>query len=132
LCRILPKSKLESQQGCRYLENMKRIEAIIRPHLLADTLVALSELQVTGVTVTETLGLGRQPGHSEIYEEIHRYPGLEMGLVPKKSLVVFVEDDCVRAVVDTISRVARTGRYGDGRVAVSHLDELQHIHNGGE
>jgi nitrogen regulatory protein PII len=111
---------------------MKRIEAIIRPHRLADTLVALAKLQVTGVTVTDTLGLGRQPGHSEIYEEIHRYPGLEMGLVPKKSIVMFVEDDRVRGVVDALAEVARTGRYGDGRVAVSHLDELQHIHNGGE
>jgi nitrogen regulatory protein PII len=111
---------------------MKRIEAIIRPHRLADTLIALAKLQVTGVTVSDTLGLGRQPGHSEIYEEIHRYPGLESGLVPKKLLVMFVEDHRVKGVVDAIGEIARTGRYGDGRIAVSHLDELVHIHNGGE
>jgi len=111
---------------------MKRIEATIRPHRLADTLIALAKLRITGVTVTDTLALGRQPGHSEIFEEIHRYPGLESGLVPKKSLVMYVEDGAVRSVVDAIAEVGRTGRYGDGRIAVSHLEELKHIHNGGE
>jgi nitrogen regulatory protein PII len=111
---------------------MKRIEAIIRPHTLADTLVALSDLGVRAVTVTDTLGLGRQPGHSEIYEEIHRYPGLEMGLVPKKNLVMFVQEDRVQVVVDALTKATRTGRYGDGWIAISHLEELQHIHNGGE
>lgn len=111
---------------------MKRIEAIIRPHRLADTLIALTKLRVMGVTVTDALSMGRQAGHSDIFEEIHRYPGLETGLVPKKALVMFVEDDRVRAVVDTIAEVARTGRFGDGRIAISQLDELIHIHNGVE
>ena len=108
---------------------MKRIEAIIRPHRLAEALTALVKLRITGVTVIDTLGFGRQPGHSEIFEQINIRPGedLELGLVPKKLLLMFVEDDHVQTVVETITQIARTGNPGDGKIAVSSMDELVRV-----
>jgi len=108
---------------------MKRVEAIIRPHRLGEALTALAKLRITGVTVVDALGFGRKPGHSDIFEQIVIRQGedLELGLVPKKMLVMFVEDEHVRTVVDTIAQIARTGSPGDGKIAVSNLEELVRV-----
>jgi len=105
---------------------MKRVEAIIRPHRLAEALTALVKLRVTGVTVLDTLGFGLNPGHSDVYEQmvVHRDQDWEIGLVPKKMLVMYIEDEHVRTVVDTIAQIARTGHPGDGKIAVSQLEEF--------
>jgi len=108
---------------------MKRVEAIIRPHRLGEALTALAKLRITGVTVVDALGFGRKPGHSDIFEQIVIRQGedLELGLVPKKMLVMFVEDEHVPTVLDTIAHIARTGYPGDGKIAVSNLDELVRV-----
>ena len=111
---------------------MKRIEAIIRPHRQADVLAALAKMQISGVTVLDTLGLGRQPGHSEVYEEVRHSSELETGLIRKRLLLMFVEDEHVQAVVDTIVRTASTGVPGDGKIAVSGIDQLIRIRANGE
>jgi nitrogen regulatory protein P-II 1 len=105
---------------------MKRVEAIIRPHRLSEALAALAKLRITGVTVLDTMGFGTQPGYSDVYEmtSIHPNEDLELGLVRKKMLVMFVEDDHLRTVVDTIMQIARTGYPGDGKIAISPLEEL--------
>lgn len=108
---------------------MKRVEAIIRPHRLGEALTALAKLRITGVTVMDSLGFGRKPGHSDIFEQIVIRQGedLELGLVPKKMLVMFVEDTHVRQVVDTIAQIARTGYPGDGKIVVSQLEEIVRV-----
>lgn len=123
------KSRLESLWPQSYLECMKRIEAVIRPHRLSQTLTALVNLKITGVTVVDAIGFGLKPGYSEVYEQIQVRQGedMELGLVPKKLLIMFVEDEHVRKVVDTIAQIARTGQAGDGKIAVSHLEELVRV-----
>jgi nitrogen regulatory protein P-II 1 len=110
---------------------MKRIEAVIRPHRLAESLAAIAKLRVAGVTVVDTVGFGRQPGHSEIYEETLRYEGMEMGLVPKKMLIMFVEDEHVATIVDLLTSMARTGYPGDGKIAVSSVDQYIRVREAG-
>jgi nitrogen regulatory protein PII len=106
---------------------MKRVEAIIRPHRLSEALASLAKLRITGVTVIDIMGFGLQPGHhSEVYETttIRSGEDLEVGLVRKKMIVMYVEDANVPKVVETIAYVARTGYPGDGRIAVSELKEI--------
>lgn len=105
---------------------MKRIEAIIRPHRLSEALAALAKMQV-GVTVIDAMGFGRQAGHSEVYQELYRFDGTEVGLVPKKMIILFVEDAEVNKVVETISQIARTGYPGDGKVVVSGVDQIARV-----
>jgi nitrogen regulatory protein PII len=108
---------------------VKRVEAIIRPHRLAHALSELAKLRMTGVTVVDAIGFGRQPGHSEVYEQITIRSGddMEVGLVPKKLLIMFVEDENVQTVVETITLIARTGRPGDGKVCVSAVESFTRV-----
>jgi nitrogen regulatory protein P-II 1 len=108
---------------------MKRVEAIIRPHRLSEALTALVKLRITGVTVVDTIGFGLNPGYSDIFNQmvVHRDDEVEIGMVPKKLLIMYVEDAHVRAVVDTISQIARTGYPGDGKIAISNLEELVRV-----
>ncbi len=109
---------------------MKKIEAIIRPSRVGAVLQALAKWGATGVTVTETVGFGQQGGHSEVYSEI--YAGTEQvaGLVPKRLLLCYVNDEQVSEVIECICDKARTGKYGDGKIAVSSLDEVVRIRTG--
>jgi len=108
---------------------MKRVEAIIRPHRLSEVLSELVKLRITGVTVVDTLGFGLNPGHSDVFEQIiiHRDTDSEIGLAPKKMLIMYVEDVHVQAVADSIARIAHTGNPGDGKIAISDLGELIRI-----
>jgi len=99
---------------------------------MADTVAALTKMGVRPIGITDMLGLGRRPGHSEIFEEVIPFPDVDLGLVPKKMLTMFVDDAQVNAVVEAIATIARTGYYGDGRIAVSQVEELRHIHNQAE
>jgi nitrogen regulatory protein P-II 1 len=105
---------------------MKKIEAIIRHFKLEDVKNALSERGVTGMTVTEVRGFGRQKGHTEMY----RGTEYSVDFVPKVKLEVVVSNDKLQSVLDTIVRSAQTGQIGDGKIFVSDLAEAIRIRTG--
>ena len=105
---------------------MKLVTAIIKPFRLDDVRDALSEIGVTGMTVTETKGFGRQKGHSELY----RGAEYVVDFLPKVSLEVAVADDKVEEVVSTLTKAAGTGKIGDGKIFVFGLDEVIRIRTG--
>ena len=105
---------------------MKKIEAIIKPHRLEDVKLALTQVGVQGMTVSEIRGFGRQKGHKE------QYRGAEytVDLVPKVKIEVVVGDAAVTAVVEAILRAAKTGEIGDGKIFVSSLESAVRIRTG--
>ena len=105
---------------------MKLVTAIIKPFRLDDVRDALSEIGVTGMTVTETKGFGRQKGHSELY----RGAEYVVDFLPKVRLEVAVVDDIVEEVVSTLTKAAGTGKIGDGKIFVFGLDEVIRIRTG--
>ncbi len=105
---------------------MKRIEAVIRHHRLEDVKDALAASGVTGMTVKEVRGFGRQRGQKETY----RGTEYSVDFLPKVCLEVVVPERIVREVVDTIITAARTGSVGDGKIFVSDLDEVIRIRTG--
>jgi nitrogen regulatory protein PII len=106
---------------------MKRIEAIIRPHKQGYVLAALAQMGITNVTVIQTLGLCDPPNYSQIYDPAGVDPKTGTGLVPKRLLLLFIEDDQVPSVLKLIQSTALTGRPGDGVIAVSPLDQVLRI-----
>jgi nitrogen regulatory protein PII len=102
---------------------MKKIEAIVKPFKLDDVRQALSEIGVTGMTVTEVKGFGRQKGHTEFY----RGAEYVVDFLPKVKLEIAVSDDAVDTVIETITRAAHTGRIGDGKIFVSSLERVVRI-----
>ena len=105
---------------------MKLVTAIIKPFRLDDVRDALSEIGVTGMTVTETKGFGRQKGHSELY----RGAEYVVDFLPKVRLEVAVADEKVEEVVSTLTKAAGTGKIGDGKIFVFGLDQLVRIRTG--
>lgn len=105
---------------------MKKVEAIIRHFKLEDVKNALSEQGVTGMTITEVRGFGRQKGHTEMY----RGTEYSVDFVPKVKLEVVIDDHRLQNVIDTIMRSAQTGQIGDGKVFVSDLAESIRIRTG--
>ena len=105
---------------------MKLITAIIKPFKLDDAREALSEVGVTGMTVTETKGFGRQKGHSELY----RGAEYVVDFLPKVKLEVAVADDKAEEVVSTITKAANSGKIGDGKIFVIGLEEVIRIRTG--
>lgn len=105
---------------------MKLITAIIKPFKLDDVREALSEVGVSGVTVTEVKGFGRQKGHTELY----RGAEYVVDFLPKVKLEVAISDDLVQAAVEAISQTANTGKIGDGKVFVSVLEQVVRIRTG--
>lgn len=105
---------------------MKKVEAIIRQFKLDEVRLALGEIGVTGVTVTEVKGFGRQKGHAELFHGVeHTTPFL-----PKAKVEVVCADDLAEKVVETIMAMARTGRIGDGKIFVSPVDDVIRIRTG--
>ena len=102
---------------------MKLVTAIIKPHMLDEVRDTLSRLGVTGLTVTEVKGFGRQKGHTEIY----RGAEYSVDFVPKIKIEIVLADDRADAVVDSIKTSARTGQIGDGKVFVSNIDQAIRI-----
>jgi len=102
---------------------MKKIEAIVRHFKLDDVKNALSQQGITGMTITEVRGFGRQKGHTEMY----RGTEYTVDFVPKVKLELVVADDKVKAVIDTIVKSAHTGQIGDGKIFVSDLQEAVRI-----
>ena len=105
---------------------MKKIEAIIKPFKLDDVKDALHDAGVSGMTVTEVKGFGRQKGHTELY----RGAEYVIDFLPKVKVEVVVEDNLVDNVVEAITEAARTGRIGDGKIFVSPIDEAVRIRTG--
>lgn len=105
---------------------MKKIEAVIKPFKLDDVKDALHDAGVSGMTVTEVKGFGRQKGHTELY----RGAEYVIDFLPKVKIEVVVEDNLVENVVEAISEAARTGRIGDGKIFVSPIDEAVRIRTG--
>jgi len=105
---------------------MKKIEAIIRPHLLESVKDALQTLGVQGMTISEVKGFGRQKGHTEVY----RGSEYKVEFVPKLKIEVIIDDDVVESAIDAIIKTARTGKFGDGKIFVFPVDEAIRIRTG--
>jgi nitrogen regulatory protein P-II 1 len=105
---------------------MKLVTAVIKPHKLADVRSALETFGVTGMTVTEASGYGRQKGHTEVY----RGAEYEVDLVPKVRLEVVVEDDDATSVLDILVKAAQTGRIGDGKAWIVPVESLVRVRTG--
>jgi nitrogen regulatory protein P-II 1 len=105
---------------------MKKIEAIIKPFKLDDVKNALTKIGVQGMTVTEVKGFGRQKGHTEVY----RGAEYKIDFLPKSKIELIVTDELVTPVIETIERVAKTGKIGDGKIFLSPVDEVIRIRTG--
>jgi nitrogen regulatory protein P-II 2 len=105
---------------------MKMIEAIIKPFKLDDVKDALVEVGVQGMTVSEVKGFGRQKGNKETY----RGAEYTTDFVPKVKIELYVADNMAQKVIDTITRAAKTGSVGDGKIFVSDLDSVVRIRTG--
>ena len=105
---------------------MKLISAIIKPFKLDDVRAALSEIGVSGLTVTEVKGFGRQRGHTELY----RGAEYVVDFVPKTRIEVAVKDALVDQVVEAIIGAAKTGKVGDGKIFITELERVLRIRTG--
>lgn len=102
---------------------MKLVTAIIKPFKLEDVKDALTQIGIEGLTVTEVKGHGRQKGHTEVY----RGSEYTVDFLPKVKIEVAVHDDAVTKVVAAIIKGAKTGKIGDGKIFVTHLDDIIRI-----
>jgi len=107
-------------------ETMKKIEAIIRPHLLDAVKNALREIDVKGMTASEVQGYGRQSGHTETY----RGAEYQIDFVPKVKIELIIPDELEDPVVQAISKTAQTGKFGDGKIFILSIDEVIRIRTG--
>ncbi|HWT51750.1 MAG TPA: P-II family nitrogen regulator [Caulobacter sp.] len=105
---------------------MKKIEAVIKPFKLDEVKEALQDMGVQGMTVLEAKGYGRQKGHTELY----RGAEYVVDFLPKIKVEVVVEDSQLEPALDAITRAARTGRIGDGKIFVSEIAEVIRIRTG--
>ena len=105
---------------------MKLITAILKPFKLDDVRVALSDIGVKGVTVTEVKGFGRQKGHTELY----RGAEYVVDFLPKVKVEVAVIDEMVEPAIEAITRIASTGKIGDGKIFVTSLEQVIRIRTG--
>lgn len=105
---------------------MKKVECIIKPFKLDDVKNAITALGITGMTVSEVRGFGRQKGHTELY----RGAEYQVDFLPKIRIDLVVQDDQVAALVETIRREAFTGRIGDGKIFVYDVEQSIRIRTG--
>jgi nitrogen regulatory protein P-II 1 len=105
---------------------MKQITCVIKPFKLDEVREALAEVNVTGLTVTEVKGFGRQKGHTELY----RGAEYVVDFLPKVKIEVVVDDGLVEQVVDAIIKAARTGKIGDGKIFVWDVEQVIRIRTG--
>jgi len=107
---------------------MKKIEAIIKPFKLDDVREALSEIGITGMTVTEVKGFGRQKGHTELY----RGAEYMVDFLPKVKLEIVVREGDLEQCLETIINTAQTGKIGDGKIFVTSVERVLRIRTGEE
>jgi nitrogen regulatory protein PII len=105
---------------------MKKIEAIIRPHLLDAVRSALQEVDVIGMTISEVRGYGRQKGHTETY----RGAEYQIEFIPKIKIEVIVSDDLEDFAVQAVTKSARTGQFGDGKIFIIPVDDVIRLRTG--
>lgn len=105
---------------------MKKIEAVIKPFKLDEVREALSEIGVTGLTVTEVKGFGRQKGHTELY----RGAEYVVDFLPKIKIELVISDNQVDSAMEAIIKAARTGKIGDGKIFVSTVEQVVRIRTG--
>ena len=105
---------------------MKKIEAIIKPFKLDDVKEALNKIGISGMTVLDSKGFGRQKGHTELYR------GAEyiVDFIPKIKIEVVIDDKMLKKAIDTIQKTANTGKIGDGKIFVSNIEEAIRIRTG--
>ncbi|WP_440996229.1 nitrogen regulatory protein P-II [Arhodomonas sp. SL1] len=107
---------------------MKKVEAIIKPFKLDDVREALSEIGITGMTVTEVKGFGRQKGHTELY----RGAEYVVDFLPKMRVEIVIADDQVERCLEAINQAAHTGKIGDGKIFVTPVERVIRIRTGEE
>jgi len=107
---------------------MKKLEAIIRPHLLDTVKSGLQEIGVVGMTVSEVKGFGRQKGHTETY----RGSEYQVDFLPKVKIEIALQEELLERAIEVILSTARTGKFGDGKVLVSPLEQVVRIRTGEE
>ncbi len=107
---------------------MKKVEAIIKPFKLDDVREALSDVGVTGLTVSEVKGFGRQKGHTELY----RGAEYVVDFLPKIKLEIVLSEDQVEICIEAITKAAHTGRIGDGKIFVTSIEQVIRIRTGEE
>jgi nitrogen regulatory protein P-II 1 len=105
---------------------VKKIEAIIKPFKLDEVREALSDIGVTGLTVTEVKGFGRQKGHTELY----RGAEYVVDFLPKVKLEIVIADSLLERAMEAIIAAARTGKIGDGKIFVSNMEQVVRIRTG--
>jgi nitrogen regulatory protein P-II 1 len=105
---------------------VKKIEAIIKPFKLDEVREALSEIGVTGLTVTEVKGFGRQKGHTELY----RGAEYVVDFLPKVKLEIVIADNLVDRAIEAVITAARTGKIGDGKIFVTNMEQVIRIRTG--
>jgi len=105
---------------------MKKVECIVRPHLLDAVKTALQEVGIVGMSVSEVKGFGRQKGHTETY----RGSEYKVEFLPKVKIEVAVSEELVEPVVEAVLKTAKTGKFGDGKIFVSALEEVVRIRTG--
>jgi len=105
---------------------MKKLESIIRPHVLEAVKNALQEVGITGMTITEVKGYGRQKGHTETYRGVE----YQIDFVPKVKIEIVLADSLMPAAIDAIMKTAKTGKFGDGKIFISTVDDAVRIRTG--
>jgi nitrogen regulatory protein P-II 1 len=105
---------------------MKKVEAVVRPHLLDAVKTALQDVGIVGMTISEVKGFGRQKGHTETY----RGSEYKVDFLPKVKIDVVVPDEIVEKVVEAVLKTAKTGKFGDGKIFVTSLDNVVRIRTG--
>ena len=105
---------------------MKKIEAVIKPFKLDEVREALSEIGVSGLTVTEVKGFGRQKGHTELY----RGAEYVVDFLPKVKIEIVVPDGAVESAIESIVKAAHTGKIGDGKILVTNVEQVVRIRTG--
>jgi nitrogen regulatory protein P-II 1 len=117
---------VHERQGETGRLHMKKVEAIVKPFKLDEVREALSEVGVTGLTVTEVKGFGRQKGHTELY----RGAEYVVDFLPKVKIEVVLADEQVEQAIDAIVKSARTGKIGDGKIFVTAVEHVVRIRTG--
>ncbi|MGL4475101.1 MAG: nitrogen regulatory protein P-II [Shewanella sp.] len=107
---------------------MKKVEAVIKPFKLDDVREALAEIGITGMTVSEVKGFGRQKGHTELY----RGAEYMVDFLPKVKIELVIQDDMLEQALDAIVETARTGKIGDGKIFVTEVERVIRIRTGEE
>lgn len=105
---------------------MKKVECIIRPDVLEDVKAELNKLKIHGMTVSQVFGCGLQKGKKEIY----RGAEIEISLLPKIKVEIVTDDSSVESIVDAVTKVARTGNVGDGKIFIFDIEDAIRIRTG--